>query len=59
MAQAWGAPVAFSVGAALAGVVLAVVAWRLRGVTMPQVGGQAMPAEDVPERAPNAVRLAA
>jgi MFS family permease len=38
MAQAWGAPVAFSVGAALAGVVLAFVAWQLRGVVMPQVG---------------------
>ena len=60
MAQAWGAPVAFSVGAALAGGVLAVVAWRLRGVTMPQLGGQAMSAaQDVPERAPNAVRHAA
>ena len=38
VAQAWGAPVAFSVGAVLAGVVLAVVAWQLRGVTVPQVG---------------------
>src|SRR5918996_1445006 len=35
MAQAWGAPAAFSIGAALAGVVLAFVAWRLRTVRMP------------------------
>ena len=35
MAEAWGAPVAFSVGAALASAVLVVVAWRLRGVRMP------------------------
>ena len=41
MAQAWGAPVAFSVGAVLAGGVLAVVAWQLRGVTVPQVGQRA------------------
>jgi MFS family permease len=36
MAQAWGAAAAFSVGAVLASGVLAVVAWRLRGVRMPR-----------------------
>ena len=38
MAEAWGAPVAFSVGAALASAVLLLVAWRLRGVRMPEAG---------------------
>jgi MFS family permease len=38
MAQAWGAPAALSIGAALAAVVLAVVAWRLRSVSMPRAG---------------------
>jgi MFS family permease len=38
MAEAWGAPVAFSVGAALASTVLLLVAWRLRGVRMPEAG---------------------
>ena len=36
MAQAWGAAVAFSVGAGLASAVLVVVAWRLRTVPMPR-----------------------
>ena len=57
MAQAWGAPVAFSVGAVLAGVVLAVVAWQLRGVTAPQVGQRAT---SVPRDRPReAIRSAA
>ena len=43
MAQAWGASVAFSIGAALAGVVLAFVAWQLRGVPVPHVGERAAP----------------
>ena len=38
MAEAWGAPVAFSVGSALAGAVLGFVAWRLRSVKMPRSG---------------------
>src|SRR5918994_1173130 len=38
MAEAWGAPVAFSVGAALASVVLLLVAWRLRSARMPAAG---------------------
>jgi hypothetical protein len=38
MAEAWGAPVAFSVGAATASAVLLLVAWRLRGVRMPEAG---------------------
>lgn len=35
MAEAWGAPAAFSIGAGLGGVVLAFVAWRLRSARMP------------------------
>jgi MFS family permease len=40
MAEAWGAAAAFSVGAALAAVVLAWVAWRLRSVRMPRLGAR-------------------
>ena len=58
MAQAWGAPVAFSVGAALAGVVLGVVAWQLRGVTMPRIGSQTT-SKDALDQAPEAARQAA
>jgi MFS family permease len=47
LAQAFGAPVAFSIGAALASLVLAVVAWRLRSVRMPRIGVAAPPARDV------------
>jgi MFS family permease len=43
MAQAWGASVAFSVGAVLAAGVLAFVAWQLRGVTVPHVAERAAP----------------
>jgi ABC-type nickel/cobalt efflux system permease component RcnA len=39
VAQAFGAPVAFSLGAGLAVTVLAVVAWRLRSVRMPRAAG--------------------
>jgi hypothetical protein len=46
LAQAFGAPVAFSIGAALAGLVLAVVAWRLRSVRMPRIGVAAPPARE-------------
>jgi MFS family permease len=46
LAQAFGAPVAFSIGAALASGVLAVVAWRLRSVRMPRIGVAARPARD-------------
>ena len=46
LAQAFGAPVAFSIGAALASGVLAVVAWRLRSVRMPRIGIAAPPARD-------------
>jgi MFS family permease len=46
LAQAFGAPVAFSIGAALASLVLAVVAWRLRSVRMPRIGLAAPPARD-------------
>jgi predicted MFS family arabinose efflux permease len=38
MAEAWGAPAAFSIGAALASAVLVFVAWRLRTVRMPAAG---------------------
>ena len=51
LAQAFGAPVAFSVGAALAGLVLAMVAWRLRSVRMPRIGVAAPAVRDT-ERAP-------
>jgi MFS family permease len=37
LAQAYGAPVAFSVGAALAIVVLAVAGWQLRGARLPRL----------------------
>jgi MFS family permease len=43
MAQAWGASVAFSIGAALAAVVLGFVAWQLRGVAVPHVAERAAP----------------
>ena len=45
MAEAWGAPVALSVGAALASGVLALVAWRLRDEPMPR---PMAPSRDVP-----------
>ena len=38
MAESWGAPAAFSIGAALASAVLVFVAWRLRSVRMPAAG---------------------
>lgn len=38
LAEAWGAAAAFSIGAALASVVLLLVAWRLRSVRMPSFG---------------------
>ncbi len=38
MAQAWGSPAAFSIGAALAAVVLLFVAWHLRSARMPVIG---------------------
>jgi MFS family permease len=56
MAEAWGAPVAFSVGAALASGVLALVAWRLRGVSVPRVGAATEPA---PARGAREARRAA
>jgi MFS family permease len=37
LAQAFGAPFAFSLGAALASVVLVLVAWRMRSVRMPRL----------------------
>ncbi len=37
LAQAFGAPMAFSIGAVLASGVLALVAWRLRSVKMPRL----------------------
>ena len=50
MAQAFGAPVALSVGAALGGVVLVLVAWQLRSVRVP-TGEQPQPSAE-PSRAP-------
>jgi MFS family permease len=44
MAEAFGAPFAFSLGAALATGVLALAAWKLRGVRMPRLGTGPMPA---------------
>jgi MFS family permease len=37
LAQAFGAPFAFSLGAAMASVVLILVAWRMRSVRMPRL----------------------
>jgi predicted MFS family arabinose efflux permease len=59
LAEAWGAPAAFSIGAALASVVLVLVAWRLRSVQMP--GFQAAAHVAVPEgerRPEGAIRVA-
>jgi MFS family permease len=58
LAEAFGAPAAFSIGAALGAVVLALVAWRLRSVKMPRLSPAARsePAED--SRQPVAVRAA-
>ncbi len=47
LAEAWGAAAAFSIGAALASVVLVLVAWRLRSVRMPSF--QAAPDLVVPD----------
>jgi MFS family permease len=38
MAQAWGSPAAFSIGAALAALVLVFVAWHLRSARVPVIG---------------------
>jgi predicted MFS family arabinose efflux permease len=38
MAQAWGSPAAFSIGAALATLVLVFVAWHLRSARVPVIG---------------------
>jgi MFS family permease len=43
-AEAFGAPVAFSLGAGFAVGILALVAWKLRGVEMPRLGRAATPA---------------
>ncbi len=43
LAQAFGAPVAFSIGALLAAGVLAVVAWQLQGATLPRLREPAEP----------------
>jgi MFS family permease len=59
LAETWGAAAAFSIGAALASVVLLLVAWRLRSVRMPSFG--AAPPVVVPEverRPEGAVRVA-
>jgi MFS family permease len=50
MAEAWGSPAAFSVGAVLASVVLLVVAWRLRSVRMPAAESAAVPEPRLPDR---------
>ena len=46
LAEAFGAPFALSTGAALAGGVLLVVAWRLRSVRMPVFEAQAADARE-------------
>jgi predicted MFS family arabinose efflux permease len=46
LAEAFGAPFALSTGAALAGGVLLVVAWRLRSVRMPVIKAQAAEARE-------------
>jgi predicted MFS family arabinose efflux permease len=43
VAQAVGAPTAFSIGAGLASGVLVLVAWRLRGARMPELGRAVAP----------------
>jgi predicted MFS family arabinose efflux permease len=59
LAEAWGAPAAFSIGAALASVVLVLVAWRLRSVRMPSFQAAAPAAAPGGERRPEgAVRVA-
>ena len=58
LAQAFGAPVAFSLGAALAVAVLAVVAWRLRSVRMPRAAGFATDAAAAEEPEAIATRAA-
>ncbi len=50
MAEAFGAPFAFSLGAALATFVLVLVAWRLRGAHMPQLAPVTEPAPVVDRR---------
>lgn len=56
VAEAFGSTVAFSLGAGLAVTVLAVVAWRLRGATLPRLADPARerPAEDEREEIPTA-----
>ena len=59
LAEPWGAPAAFSIGAALASVVLVLVAWRLRSVRMPSFHVAARVADEDGERRPgNAIRVA-
>jgi len=58
VAQALGAPVAFSLGAGLAVTVLAVVAWRLRSVRMPRAAGFATEAAVAEEPEAIATRAA-
>ena len=58
LAQAFGAPVAFSLGAGLAVTVLVVVAWRLRSVRMPRAVGFATAATVAEEPEAIATRAA-
>ncbi len=62
MAQAWGAPVAFSVGASLAIGVLALAAWHLRGARLPVIRPAEPPTsldEPVVEQQPSGVAIRA
>ena len=58
IAQAFGAPVAISLGAALAAIVLAVCGWQLRGARMPRLEELEL-VPDTPEQARDRVPQAA
>jgi MFS family permease len=59
LAEAFGAPAAFSIGAVAASGVLALVAWRLRAARMPQVGARGDRPGPVPEHEGRADRRVA
>ncbi len=59
LAQAFGPAAAFSIGAALASGVLAVVAWRLRGARMPALPAASVGGADAPSERQETARAAA
>ena len=58
LAEAFGAPAAFSIGAGLAFVVLGFVAWHLRGVRPPRIESRSAPAVEAPTPASGVPRAA-